>query len=183
MPFTAQELGNIANAALDFHVRGPAHSSIIQKRPLVKALYERKKTFPGGKEFITTPVKGVYTTTVQGFSHDDEVSYQNPANIKRAQAKWYEMHSGINLTLTELKIDGISVVDSMDSAKTTEHSDRELTVLTGLLEDKMEDMSEGTARSMDEILWRDGTQDAKVIPRRSQLHPQRPDRCWFDIRH
>lgn len=164
MPFTAQELSNIANAALDFHVRGPAHSNVIQKRPLVKALYARKKTFPGGKEFITTPVKGVYTTSVQGFSHDDEVSYQNPANIKRAQAKWYEMHSGINLTLTELKVDGISVVDSMDSADTTKHDERELTVLTGILEDKMEDMSEGTARSMDEILWRDGTQDAKVIP-------------------
>jgi hypothetical protein len=164
MPFTAQELSNIANAALDFHVRGPAHSNVIQKRPLVKALYAKKKTFPGGKEFITTPVKGVYTTTVQGFSHDDEVAYSNPANIKRAQAKWYEMHSGINLTLTELKVDGISVVDSMDSADTTKHDERELVALTGLLEDKMEDMSEGTARSMDEILWRDGTQDAKVIP-------------------
>lgn len=164
MPFTAQELSNIANAALDFHVRGAAHSNIIQSRPLVKALMEKKKSFPGGKEFITTPVKGVYTTVIQGFSHDDEVSYSNPANIKRAQAKWYELHSGINVTLTELKVDGISVVDSMDSAKTTEHSQRELTVLTGLLEDKMEDMSEGTARSMDEMFWRDGTQDSKVIP-------------------
>jgi len=164
MPFTAEQLTNIGNAALDFHIRGGAHSNILQARPLVKALESRKKTFPGGKEFITTPVKGQYTTTVQGYSHDDEVSYQNPANIKRAQAKWYEMHSGINVTLTELKVDGISVVDSMDGAETTNHSERELTVLTGLFEDKLEDMSEGTARSMDEIFWRDGTQDSKVIP-------------------
>lgn len=164
MAFTAQELSNIANAALDFHVRGPAHSNIIQARPLVRALRSRQKMFPGGKEFITKAVKGVYTTRIQGYTGDDEVTYQNPANIKRAMAKWYEIHSGISVTLTELKVDGISVVDSTTSEQTKNHSQRELTVLTGLLEDKLEDMSEGTARTTDEMYWRDGTQDAKQVP-------------------
>jgi hypothetical protein len=164
VPFTAQELSNVANATLNFHERGPAQSSAIQARPLLKALDANKKTFPGGKEFITTPVKGVYTTAIQGFTHDDTVAYQNPANIKRASAKWYETHSGISVTLTELKIDGISVVDSTTSDKTTEHSDVELTRLTGLLEDKLDDMAEGTARTRDEMFWRDGTQDSKVVP-------------------
>jgi len=164
MPFTAQELSNIANALLDYHVKGPAWSQVIQDRPFFDYVMANQKKFPGGKEFITEPVKGVYTTRVQGFSHDDTVTYANPANIKRTQVKWYEIHAGISLTLTELKIDGISVVDSLNSSDTSNHSRREAVVLTGLMEDKIEDMMEGFARDFTEMLWRDGTQDAKAVP-------------------
>src|SRR5690606_28539845 len=128
-------------AALDFHIKGPAHSQTIQNKPLLAIMDKNKKSFPGGKEFITKAVKGEYTSAAQGYSHDDQVSYANPANMKRAQAPWYELHCGISFTLTELKKDGISVVDSTTGGKTTKHSDREMTVLSGLLEDKMEDMS------------------------------------------
>lgn len=164
MPFTAAELANAANALLDYHIRGPALSQTIQDKPILKAMKSKQKTFPGGKEFITMPVKGDYTTTIQGFSHDDTVTYRNPANLKRVQYNWYEIHAGISCTLSELKKDGISVVDSLNSADTTEHSEREMVVLTGLLQDKIEDMTEGWARSFNEMLWRDGTQDAKKVP-------------------
>lgn len=164
MAFTSQELANIANAALDFYVRGPAFSQTIQSKPLYDKLRKGQKTFPGGKGEISVPVKGEYTTTASGYTHDDTVTYANPANIKRAVAKWYEIHAGINITGTELKIDGISVVDSVTGAQKSEHSQRELTVLTGLLQDKLEDMSEGWARSFNEMLWLDGTQDAKAVP-------------------
>ncbi len=164
MPFTVQELENAANALLDYHIRGPAYSQVIQDRPLFDWLMGKQKTFPGGKEFITEPVKGEYTTAVQGYTHDDEVTYANPANIKRTQVKWYEIHAGISLTLTELKMSGISVVDSMTSKSTKQHSESEKVVLTNLLEDKIEDMMEGFARSFTDMLWRDGTQDSKAIP-------------------
>lgn len=164
MAFTQAELNNIAAAALDFHIKGPAHSQVIQTKPLTRALEARKQTFPGGKEFITQAVKGVYTTALQGYTHNDTVNYGNPANLKRAQAKWYELHAGISVYLTELKMDGISVVDSTTGARTTEHSEREMTALTGLLQDKLEDMSEGWAQSFQKMLWQDGTQDAKVVP-------------------
>ncbi|MDR9437544.1 MAG: phage major capsid protein [Thiohalophilus sp.] len=164
MAFTAQELNNIANAALDYNIRGGALSQTIQERPLLSFLESNKKSFPGGKEAITGPVKGVYTSEAQGYSHDDTVIYKNPANLKRYSVNWYELHCGINVTMTELKNDGISVVDSMNGAETTEHSERELTVLTGLLEDKVEDMNEGWARSFNSMLWQDGTQDSKAVP-------------------
>lgn len=164
MPFTAQELQNVANAVIDYHIRGKVESQVVQKRPLFDALKSGQKTFPGGKEFITGRVKGVYTSAMQGYSHDDEQSYANPANIKQWQAKWYEVGAGISVTLTELKIAGISVVDTEDSAKTTTHSDTELVALTNLLDDKFEDLDEGSKRSMAEMMWRDGTQDAKAIP-------------------
>jgi len=164
MSFTPQELANISASALDFHLKGPALDNNIQDKPLLDAMMSAQKTFPGGKEFITMPVKGVRSSALEGFSHDDTVTYGNPAQTKRAQYSWYELHEGIALTLTELKKDGISVVDSSDSAQTSEHSDRELTALTGILEEKLDDMTQGWTESFNAMLWKDGTQDAKEIP-------------------
>jgi hypothetical protein len=164
MPFSVAELQNISAAALDFYVKGAPLSQVIQERPLSDDLIAKQKTFPGGKDFISIPVKGAYNKYLQGFSHDDPVGYTNPTNIRRVQYPWREAHGGIGLTLTELKKDGISVVDSESSEKTTEHSDRELTVLTGILDDKLEDMAEGWARDFQSTCWLDGTQDAKLWP-------------------
>jgi hypothetical protein len=122
------------------------------------------KTFPGGKEFIRANVKGDYTTSFAGFEHDDTVNYANPANLKQLNYPWKELHAGISMTLTELKKDGISVVDSLNSESVSQHSDREMTAITNLLDDKLDDMAEGSARSFNEILWRDGSQSAKVFP-------------------
>lgn len=164
MPFSAQELANVSNALIDYHVRGDAMSQVLQDRPLFKKLLASQKTFPGGKELITRPVKGQYTTKVQGYSHDDTVSYSNPANIRRATAKWYEVHAGINLTLTELKQAGISLTDTSQWSSTTNHTQQELVQLTNLLTDKIDDMLEGFARSFTEMLWQDGSQDPKAVP-------------------
>ena len=164
MAFTVGELANIANGALDFYIKGPAFAQTIQKRPLLDALMRTKKTFPGGKGNISIPVKGDFTTALEGYTHNDTVGYANPANIKRAAFPWKELHAGISLTMTELKIDGISVVDSTTGKGTTNHSQRELTALTGLLEDKLNDMTEGWARSFDAMLHKDGTQDSKEVP-------------------
>jgi hypothetical protein len=164
MPFTAQELSNITNAVLDYHVRGDAMSQVLQDRPLFDKLINNQKNFPGGKELITWPVKGQYTTAIQGYSHDDTVGYSNPANIRRASARWYEVHAGISLTHTELKIAGISMADTSAWSQESRHSESELIVLTDLLKDKIDDMMEGWARSFTEMLWKDGTQDAKAVP-------------------
>jgi hypothetical protein len=164
MAFTASELTNIANAALDFYIKGEAFNNNIIKKPLLNSLVAKQKTFPGGKGNISIPVKGDYTTAIAGYTHNDTVSYANPANIKRAAYPWKEVHAGIAVTLSELKIDGISVADSTTGSKTVEHSDRELTAITNLLQDKLEDMGEGWARTFNQMLWKDGTQDPKQVP-------------------
>lgn len=163
MPFTAQEIDNIANATLDYYIRGGAMAQTIQERPLYTAMKAAQKNFPGGKENIVRNVKGSYSTAMQGYTHDDTVSYVNPANLKQVAFPWKELHAGISMTLTELKKAGISVVDSTTGESTSRHSDMEMTAITDLLEDKLDDMSEGSARSFNEILWRDGTQSAKVF--------------------
>ena len=164
MAFTAGELANIANALIDFNIKGPAMSQVLQERPLFRDLMAQQKTFPGGKGAITQNVKGAYTTTIQGYSHDDTVTYSNPANLKQATTNWYEVHGGISLTLTELKKAGISVVDSLNSENTKKHSNADVVTITDLLQDKIDDMMEGWARGFNNMLWKDGTQDTKQVP-------------------
>lgn len=165
MAFTVAELSNIANAALDFHMeQGEVFSQTIQNKPLLASMRKKEKTFPGGKENLTVRVKGVYTTGIQGFEHDDSVSYGNPANIKEASYPWKLVHAGIKITNHELLKDGISVVDTTSGGKTSEHSGREKTALANLLDDKLEDMTEGTDRDMNLMYWKDGSQDAKQAP-------------------
>lgn len=165
MAFTAGELTNIANAAMDYFVKGKAFSNSIQDKPLLNALMAKQETFPGGKGNISIPVQFDYdTSSFAGYTHNDTVAYSNPANLKRAVFPWKEIHAGISLTLTELKMDGISVVDTLNAARTSNHSERDITVLTGLLDNKLADMAEGWSRSMDKMLHLDGTQDAKQVP-------------------
>lgn len=164
MPFTAPQLANIANAALDYYIRGDALDQAVQDKPLLNAMVKAQKTFPGGKGNISIPVKGDRTTTIMGYTADDTVTYANPANIKRVVYPWKEIHAGITFTNTELKMDGISVVDSLNGADTVEHSQAELTRLTGLLKDKLDDMAKGWAEGFNKMLWQDGTQDAKQVP-------------------
>lgn len=165
MTFTVQEIENIANATLDYHMdRGKIYSQTIQDKPLLKAFDAKAKTFPAGKEFLTVRVKGEYTTTIQGFSGDDSVSYGNPANIKTGTFPYKRIHSGIEVTFDELQKNGISVTETSNGRSTSNHSDREMTALANLLDDKIEDMTEGRARGMNNMFWRDGTQDSELVP-------------------
>jgi hypothetical protein len=165
MPFTVQELENITNAALDYYIdRGKVFSSTIQSKPLLREMLANKKTFPSGKENLSIGVKGDYTTGIQGYTHDDTVGYKNPANIKRANFPWKEIHWGISCTMTELKKDGITITDSTDGTGESRHTDREVTAIANLLDDKLEDMKEGAERGLNSMFWADGTQDSKQIP-------------------
>lgn len=163
MPFTVQELENVANATIDFHERNKVHKQSLQDKPLLKMLNAAGKSFPGGKEFITGRAKGDYTTTIQGFEHDDEVEYQNPANLKEFKYGWRLIHGGISFTMHELLKNGISISDSANGKGESTHSEAELIQLTNLLEDKIDDMEEGMERGFNRMYWQDGSQDPKEI--------------------
>lgn len=165
MPFTAQELENIANSAIDFHAeRRKVTPQTLQDKPLLRALRAKQKTFPGGKDNITFRVKFDYTTGIQGFSHDDVVDYDNPANTKTASYPYKMIHGGISFTMDELIRDGITIVDSVDGKSTSQKSDREMTALANMLDEKLDDMEEGMERGFNLMFWRDGTQDPNLVP-------------------
>ena len=170
MAFTAAEVTNIANAALDFYLnKGKEFQQHIQNKPLLEMMERKGKTFPGGKGNISLAVKGVYGSGgvndyVAGYTHNDAVNFYTPANIQRVNFPWREHHIGLTLTHTELKIDGISVTDEGgDGTSTAEHSGREMTALVGLLADKLQDFGEQYAITMNKLLWGDGTTDAKAL--------------------
>jgi hypothetical protein len=170
MAFTAGEVANIANGALDFYYnRGDTFKQSIQSKPMLKWAESSAKSFPGGKGNISLAIKGDYgaggvNDKVTGYTHNDTVGFYTPANIKRANFPWREHHIGLTLTHTELKIDGISVTDEEGNGSSlSKHSDREVTVLVNLLQDKLEDFGEQYARSMNTLLWGDGTADPKAL--------------------
>lgn len=164
MAFTSDELTNIANAALNYHMdKGKVHAQHIQDKPLLNALKAKQKTFPGGKGAIE--VRPIFSTdsNIEGFEHDDQLTFVNPTPVKVASYDWKMIHCGIKVTLDELLRDGISVTDT-NGEGTKNHSERELTAIANLLDTKLADMSEGYASGTNAMLWKDGTQDAKEVP-------------------
>lgn len=164
MPFTQAELDNITAMTLDHHLKGKVHSQHVQAKPLLNALLANKKEFTGGKDFITDRVKGTRNVTIQGYTHNDTVTYSNPAEAKQVQYAWKELHAGITVTLTELKKGGISVVDTTVGKRVTRPEEGEKVRLADLLDDKMDTMSEDVSDGLHRMMWQDGTQDAKEIP-------------------
>lgn len=165
MPFTANELENIANSCLNYRLNDGKKpwAQSLEDRPLTAGLLKGKKTFPGGKGAITGNVKGDYVSEFVGYSGDDTVEYKNPAETKQFSYDWKELHAGIQFTATELKKAGITIVDSNTGEKTSNVSQQEKILITNLMDEKIDDLMEGSARSFDLIMHRDGTQDNKVF--------------------
>ncbi len=157
---------DLASVALDFHVRGPALLQTMQERPLLRFLTSGKETFPGGKQYVTTPVQGTVMNDTAGFfagyTQDDALTFTQSNGVLRPQYAWKEVHCGFVITQTELKQDGISVSDGEQA--TTENSGNQLTRLTAILKNRLADFSESYSRAMNDMLWRDGSQDSKQVP-------------------
>jgi len=163
---------DIVNEALIYYVRGKTLPQTMEERPLVKVLRENQKTFPSGNLQISTPIQGAYMSDTagffSGFQEDDQLTFTQAQNALRAVYPWKEMHAGLIISETELKKDGISVNDNM---KTSEHSGVELTRLTGILENRLDDFAESWARMFNLTCWKDGSQDAKVFPGLQSILP------------
>lgn len=174
MAFTVAELASIANAAMDYHYKGQPFAQTIQDKPLLAAMEANRKSFPGGKGDITVPVKGAYEFqdtdnpnprpgTLTGYTHNDTVKYGTIADIERAKYTWRELHTGWTVTFTELKVDGISVSDTVTGEGERKHSGREVTAITNIMQDKVESFAEITEKAMNTMLWGDGSADAKGL--------------------
>jgi hypothetical protein len=167
MPITQAQMDMIANSALDYYLnKGDAFHQTLQSRPLVAAMEGKAKSFPGGKQNIDLAVIGSYgaggvNDSLKGYNYDDTVQFYNPANLARLAYAWKEQHLGISVTHTELKHDGISITSEMGAV--SKHSEREKTVLVNLWDTKLYDLGERYARSLNALLWGDGTADAKAM--------------------
>lgn len=165
MAFTADELTDINNAALEHWIdKGKVWKQNVANKPMLKAFNDKAGSFPGGKEYVSFGVKaGQGGGALQGYTGDDQVNYYNPTGLKRARTPWKEHHIGMVLTHTELKIDGIDVIESGASERTSEMSGREEHVLANLLDEKNDTMGEDYAFSLDRFVHGDGSTDTKAL--------------------
>lgn len=158
---TSQDL---ANLLLPLHTRGEVVSQTMEDKPLLKWFNSNKKTFSGGLNTVTDPVQGAYMSDnanfIQGYSQDDQLNFSQSQNALRTSATWFEHHGGLIITFTELKEDGITISDRQ---RETQHSEKELYVLTDLLKNRMADFLESWQRGKNRILFLDGTQATKTM--------------------
>lgn len=164
MYLTATQLENLANQTFDFYIKDKVLGQSIQARPLVRILREKQKVFPGGKEFIHGNVQFDYEGGFEGYEGDDEVHYDNPAGVKQFSFPWKELHDGIQVTHSELKKAGITIVDSAFGDTVAQNSRQDVIRITQLFENKLNTMRERQEQSFNRICWLDGTQDSKVFP-------------------
>ena len=168
MALSAATIEFIADSALDYYMnRGDAMQQQLQERPLVALMESGAETFPGGKGDLSIAVQSAFGTggaddSLAGFTADDPVAFFNPTNLDRLNYTWREHHIGLTCTYTELKHDGISVTSEAGNS-TSEHTGRDRTMLINMWKNKLFDFGERYARSLNELLWGDGTGDAKAL--------------------
>ena len=152
--------------ALDFHVRKGMMLQNVQEKPLLRFLEAGKKAFPGGKQYITEPVQGALMRDTAGFfqgiTGNTQLTFTQKGVGNRSNFAWKEVHAGFVVSHTELKQDGIVVVDGEQS--TSQASESTLTRLSGILEGIIQDFSESYASAYNSMLWDDGSQDPDQIP-------------------
>jgi hypothetical protein len=164
MPLGYQTSGDMAAMLLPMHLRGDALAQTIHDKPFLKWWESKKKTFSGGLNFqITEGVQGQFmsdTTTLQGYSQDDQLNFGQAQNAQRTSFFGKEHNYGLIITWTELKQAGITIDDKQAIRR---HSEKELYVLMDELKNRMADFAESYARGKARLFFLDGSQDAKAM--------------------
>lgn len=165
MPATPEVIANINNSVLENYLnKGTVFKNNVQNKPMLQAFDAARSSFAGGKDYVSLGVKaGQGGGSLTGYSWDDQVTYYNPATNKRVKYAWKEHHIGITVTMTELKVDGITVVENGGSQRTQRMDGREKNVLANLLDEKMSDLGEDYAVSLDSLIHGDGSTDADAL--------------------
>ncbi|MGO3933448.1 phage major capsid protein [Rhodopseudomonas pseudopalustris] len=165
MAFTAEEIANINNATLEAFIdKGKVWVQNVANKPMLQAFNAAAGKFSGGKDYVSFGVKsGQGGGSLSGYTGDDQLSYYNPVGIKRAKFPWKEHFIGQQVTHTELKIDGIDIVEDDGEVSTSPMDGREDHALANLLDEKNETLGEDFAFSFDRLLHSDGSTDAKAF--------------------
>lgn len=163
--FSADILADINNGVLENYIdKGKVWKQNVSNKPMLAAFNESAGKFSGGNEYVSFAVKsGQGGGALAGYTGDDQVTYYNPTGIKRAKFGWKEHHIGMVLTHTELKIDGINVIETDAEQRTEPMSDREKNALVNLFDEKNDTLGEDYAFSLDRLIHGDGSTDAKAI--------------------
>jgi hypothetical protein len=165
MPFTPDELADINNGALQTYIdKGRVWKQDIANKPMLRAFDANAGSFTTGKEFVSFAVGSGYGGgSLAGYSHDDQLNYYNPTGVKRAQFPWKEHFIGMTVTMTELKYDGITVVEDGANQTAQEQDGREAQALVNLFDEKNAKLGADYTFSLDRLIHGDGSLDSKAL--------------------
>lgn len=167
MAFTAEQLADQANSAMSFWLerRKKSQNQNVSNKPMLAEFEKKaKERVSGGDGTITVKVKaGQGGLSLQGYSGDDQVNYGNPTGLRNANYTWKEHHMGMQITHTELKKDGIQVIESGGRERTSPVEEGELIKLADLYEEKLDMMGEDYDFAKDRLIHGDGTTDPKSL--------------------
>jgi len=155
---------DLASALLPLYTRGETLAQTTEDKPTLRWFEEHKKTFSGGYGLtLSDPVQGAFmsdTNPIQGYSQDDQLLFGQAMNIQRTTFYGYEHNYGLIITWSELKQDGITISNHQ---KVTQHSEKDLYVLTDVLKNRMADFMESYQRNKNRLLFQDGAADPKAM--------------------
>jgi hypothetical protein len=160
MPFTAQELQDAGKIALDFYIAANPIDQVAVERPLLKALMAKKKSFPGGKQYVVEQLRYRYGSNFQWFNGASVVTYNKRNNIEQAQFPWRSAHDGFSLDEDRRAQNGV-VID--DSQKGGNASGAERVQLKNLLSESTETLRLGFEEKFSMYLHLDGSSSTDAI--------------------
>ena len=163
--FSAAQIAHAQATTLDYFLRGKLKDQNRQDRPLLKKMESNTKPFTGGKELISGGARmetgaGGVNDGVTGYSHTDQVGFYNPANGLRYSYVWREHHIGWTISETQLKQQGIVVTDQPNRVGAQKRS---VEILAPVLEEAVYDFMEQYEKTMNDLLWGDGTSDTSAL--------------------
>lgn len=160
MAFSAQELQDAGKIALDFYMKKAPIDQVAVERPFMKALMGKKKSFPGGKQYIVEQLRYRYQSNFQWFNGASVVSYNKRVTIEQAQFPWRSAHDGFSLDEDRLAQNGI-VID--DNSKGGNASQAEQVQLTNLLTESTETLRLGFEEKFSMFLHLDGSSSTDAV--------------------
>lgn len=160
MAFSAQELQDAGKIALDYYVKNKPIDQVAVERPLMKALMGKKKSFPGGKQYIVEQLRYRYQSNFQWFNGASVVSYNKRVTVEQAQFPWRSAHDGFSLDEDRLAQNGISIDDN---GKGGNASSAERVQLTNLLQESVETLRLGFEEKFSMYLHLDGSSSTDAI--------------------
>lgn len=161
MPFTAEQLEYGGYAAIDYHLRIKPIDQYNTDRPWLNKLMAGKRSYPGGKEHITEPVRYTNDSNFQWYFGSQSVTYNQKRTKKRTAWPWRGCHDGFLLDEDELAQNGITI--SAGEGRPVSASESEKVQLLNLLEDNTETLRLGFDEKFDSNLHQDGTQSADAL--------------------
>lgn len=168
MAFTVDQITEINNSSLQIFLDKPkVWAQNIQNKPMLDAFQRRAGNFAGGggaDKKVSGGVKsGQSGGTLQGFENDDQLTFYNPTPGKRWAFSWKEHHIGMKLDQTELKANGINVIEDGSDQSTSDIDGAEEFRLANILDEKNDDLMEDYNKSLETLIHGDGTSDSKAL--------------------